>query len=75
MSVVEFTGKVQRAIVIVPFNEDGTDYCRAELGGWPADFELDVKPGPLWKVMMTARDWGSGLPINVHPECERRAAR
>lgn len=73
--IVPSPGRTQRAIVIVPFNEDGTDYCRAELGGWSVDFEIDLKPGPLWRVLAAARDWRSGLPINVHPECKRRAKR
>ena len=71
---IPFPGRAIRALVVIPDTEDSRDYCRVVMGGWPTDFEPDITPGPLWLVLRTARDWGHGLPITVHPECERRAA-
>lgn len=72
--IVPFTGTATRAIVVVPDADDGRDYCRAVLGGWPTDYDPRIAPGPLWQVLAAAHDWRNGLPIRVHPECERRAA-
>ena len=67
-------GRTVRAIVIVPAGQGKGDVCRAMLAGSPLhhDFELSFS-GPLWKVQMLANDYRRGLPIRVHPQCERRA--
>jgi hypothetical protein len=55
-----------RAIVIVP---DG-DACRSLLGGFPLDDGETLSfRGPLWRVLMMAKDNRKGLPIRVHPDC------
>ena len=70
------TGRTVRAIVIVPDHGDEGDACRALLGGFPlADGQTLSFHGPLWRVLMMAKDCRNGLPIRVHPECERRACR
>ncbi len=68
------TGRTVRAIVIVPDGEGNA--CRALLGGFPLDDgEALSFRGPLWRVMMMAKDYRRGLPIRVHPLCEERACQ
>lgn len=63
------TGRTVRAIVIVPDGEGNA--CRALLGGFPLDGGETLSfHGPLWRVLMMAKDNRKGLPIRVHPACE-----
>lgn len=73
--IIPFTGNTTRALVVIPGSDERRDYCRVILGGWPTDYDPLIEPGPLWRVKAAARDWGNGLPIAVHPECERRAGQ
>ena len=70
------TGRTVRAIIIVPDDCAQGDACRALLGGFPlADGETLSFYGPLWRVLMMAKDYRMGLPIRVHPLCEQRAGQ
>lgn len=70
------TGRTVRAIVIVPDHSAEGDACRALLGGFPLDGGETLSfHGPLWRVLMMAKDYRQGLPIRVHPLCEERACQ
>ena len=70
-------GRMARAIVIVPDGAPGSDLCRAMLGGFPLDGDDETLSfhGPLWHVLMMAKDNRRGLPILVHDACKRRAGQ
>lgn len=73
--VIQFpeAGRTVRAIVIIPDGEDTGDRCFAVSTGFPLHSGERVEfYGSLWKVRMLAKDHGQGLPIRVHPDCERR---
>ena len=72
--ILPYSGKTQRALVVIPGSEDGRDYCSVVPGGFAIESAPSIAPGPLWQVLRSAREWGNGLPITVHPECKRRAA-
>lgn len=64
-------GGTVRAICIVP---DSDGLCRSVLSGRRLHHDLDLAfAGPLWHVKMMVKDYRQGLPVHVHPECERRA--
>lgn len=71
--IIPFSGSTQRALVVMPSSDDGRDMCSVFPGGFSIDNAPCIAPGPLWQVLRAARDWGNGLPITVHPECNRRA--
>ena len=73
--ILPFTRTPVRAIVIVPADDPATDVCRAVLGGFPLHGgETFFARGSLKGVLRRCQWERQGLPITVHPECERRAA-
>jgi hypothetical protein len=69
-------GRTVRAIVVIPDGSGESDACCSKLGGFPLHEDEDLSfCGPLWWVMMMLKDYRMGLPVRVHPECERRACR
>lgn len=72
--ILQFTRTPIRALVIIPGDDPRIDYCRLVAGGWPIDGGVPDIVGPLELVLRKAKDDPRGLPVTVHPECERRAA-
>lgn len=69
-------GRTKRAILIQPLGSIDEDACEALIVGPTFEDEPSMNfTGPLWRVKMMVRDNRQGLPIRVHPECERRARR
>ena len=73
--ILPFSGKTQRALVVIPGSEDGRDFCSVVPGGFTSEDAPSIRSGPLWMVLCAARECGNGLPITVHPECKRRAGQ
>lgn len=72
--ILPFTRTPLRALVIIPGDHPSIDYCRLVAGGWPIDGGVPGIGGPLQLVLRKAKDDPRGLPVTIHPECERRAA-
>ena len=73
-ALIPFPRTPIRAIVIIPDDEPNRDYCRAVIGGYPLENGDTVNlRGPLRTVLRRMMDDPRGLPVNVHPECKRRA--
>ena len=69
-------GRTKRAILIQPLGSIDEDACQAVIVGPTFEEEPSLSIcGPLWKVRMLVMDNRRGLPVRVHPECERRARR
>ena len=67
-------GRTARAILVVPDGPEDGDQCLSILSGSPLHRDPGLTyRGPLWRVLMMVNDYAQGLPIRVHPECERRA--
>lgn len=71
--IIPFPKVPLRALVVIPAELVGHDICEVRQGGWPIDGKPVKRRGSLSTVMMTIRSDGRGLPVTVHPECERRA--
>jgi len=67
-------GRTARAILVVPDGPEGDDQCLSIVTGSPLHHDPGLSyRGPLWRVLMMVNDCAQGLPIRVHPDCERRA--
>ena len=67
-------GGTVRAILVVPDGAEDGDQCLSIPTGSPLHYDPGLcYRGPLWKVLMMVNHDAQGLPIRVHPECERRA--
>ena len=87
--IIQFPKTPLRVIAIVPIGHPNTlypDWCEARFAGWPHDVDPPLVEG-LGKDDLRVLERGTlntmrdeyrahcrGLPISVHPECERRAA-
>lgn len=65
-----------RAYVIIPGEDPRRDFCEVKRGGYPIDDDGRIMQGPLARVLETLRSQYNvrGVPVTIHPECERRAA-
>lgn len=72
-TVLPFPRVPIRALVVVPADEPHRDLCRVIHGGYAFDGPPLVR-GRLEVVLRELRAEGRGLPVTVHPECERRQA-
>lgn len=73
MNLIPFPKEPLRAWVIIPA-DDGRDFCRVVPGGWPIDGPRLTFCGPLQTVLRRVKDDPRGVPVTIHPECERRVA-
>ncbi len=74
--VIAFPRTPLRAIVIVPADDPATDICRAVVGGFPLHGGETIFARGTLKGVLRRVEWERrGLPIRVHPECERRAGQ
>ena len=72
---IAFPKQPLRAWVIIPAGRPSQDWCRLSAGGWPIDGPPPATDGPLDLVFRAAKYDPRGLPVAVHKECKRRAAR
>lgn len=70
--IIPFPRVPIRALVVIPAAEPHLDLCRVVHGGYVFDGP-PLRRGRLATVLRDLRCEGRGLPVTVHPECERRA--
>lgn len=71
--IISFPRVPLRALVVIPAEYPRLDLCRVVQGGYAFEGP-PLRRGQLQSVLRHLREHGRGLPVTVHPECERRAA-
>lgn len=74
--LIQFTRTPIRAYVIIPGEDPKLDQCRVKRGGYAFEDQVLLTRGTLKTLIyhLRSQEMARGLPITVHPECERRAA-
>lgn len=74
--IVSFPRIPVRAYVLVPDDDPKRDQAQVKRGGYAFDDGALLTRGQLdvLKLHLRSQVEARGLPITVHPECERRAA-
>ncbi len=70
--IIPFPRVPIRALVVIPAADHHLDLCRVVPGGYAFDGPTHHR-GRLAVVIRNLRVEARGLPVTVHPECERRA--